>query len=330
MNILVSDSDAAVRQAMRIMLESWRHRVGETSSAVDTLEAVQNGSFDLVLLEPPADDARGCELLAKLFRLAPGLHVVVHGSKITVAAAVEAIRFGAFDVVSRPAPRDQLGAIVQRSARSHMPAAEHAEASLSPFAPEACFQSRSREFREAVVRAAQAAESDAAVLLRGERGTGKSLFARAIHTAGKRAAMPFVGMLAMERSPLAYESELFGHVRGAFAAATCDSNGRIAGAEGGTLDFHEIGDMPLGVQSKLFHLLQDRCYERVGEQLGRAADIRVIAGTRYDLQSAVAAGRFKEDLFRACQSSKSSFLRCAAAKSTFSRWPITCSATLLE
>jgi len=301
MNVLVSDGDADVRLAVRTMLESLRHQVNESCDAATTLETARRSSFELVLLEMQAAEAGGYELLTKLLAASPGLHVAIHASQATVKAAIKAVRYGAFDFVRRPVSRHELAALLQRSARSRLPPVEPAdfESSILPFAAEVCLQSKSRAFREAVARAACAARSDAVVLLRGERGTGKSVLARAIHARSGRAAGPFVGVLATERSALAYESELFGFVQGSFASAARDSSGRIACAERGTLYFHEIGEMPLPLQPKLLRLLQDKCYERLGEQSLQTADVRLIAGTRYDLEAAVVAGHFREELHRA-------------------------------
>jgi NtrC-family two-component system response regulator AlgB len=143
----------------------------------------------------------------------------------------------------------------------------------------------------------QVAVSEATVLLRGESGTGKGVLARAVHERSTRASGPFVIVHCPSLSGELLESELFGHVRGAFTGAVQDTEGKVAAAESGTLFLDEIGDLPPAVQPKLLRLLQDRCYERIGETRTRIANVRIIAATNHDLTTEVAAGRFREDLF---------------------------------
>jgi NtrC-family two-component system response regulator AlgB len=142
----------------------------------------------------------------------------------------------------------------------------------------------------------KAAPTEATLLLRGESGTGKGVLARAIHARSLRAAAAFITVHCPSLSAELLESELFGHVRGAFTGAVQDTLGRVAAAEGGTLFLDEIGDLPLALQPKLLRLLQEKRYERVGETLTRACDVRILAATNRDLQAAVAAGTFREDL----------------------------------
>ncbi len=143
----------------------------------------------------------------------------------------------------------------------------------------------------------KAAASDAALLIRGESGTGKGVLARAIHARSRRANAPYVTVACPSLSAELLESELFGHVQGAFTGATRDTTGKVAAAEGGTLFLDEIGDLPLALQPKLLRLLQEKQYERVGETRTRACDVRVLAATNRNLEQEIAAGRFREDLF---------------------------------
>ncbi len=139
--------------------------------------------------------------------------------------------------------------------------------------------------------------SEATILLRGESGTGKGVLARAIHARSPRAAGPFVTVPCPSLSAELLESELFGHVQGAFTGAVRDTIGKVAAAEGGTLLLDEIGDLPLALQPKLLRLLQERCYERIGETRTRASNVRILAATNRDLEAELAAGSFREDLF---------------------------------
>jgi two-component system, NtrC family, response regulator AlgB len=150
--------------------------------------------------------------------------------------------------------------------------------------------------RQALETAFRAAPSEATILLRGESGTGKGVIARAIHARSRRAEAPFVTVHCPSLSAELLESELFGHVQGAFTGAVRDTVGKVAAAEGGTMFLDEIGDLPSALQPKLLRLVQDKCYERVGDARTRASDVRTLAATNRDLQAAVAAGKFREDL----------------------------------
>src|SRR5207244_12056723 len=143
----------------------------------------------------------------------------------------------------------------------------------------------------------QVAPTDATVLLRGESGTGKGVLARAVHARSRRASRPLVTVHCPSLSAELLESDLFGHVKGAFTGAVADKPGKVEAADGGTLFLDEIGDLPLALQPKLLRLIQDRTYERVGEPDPRAADVRIVAATNRELEAEVRAGRFRADLF---------------------------------
>jgi NtrC-family two-component system response regulator AlgB len=150
--------------------------------------------------------------------------------------------------------------------------------------------------QHALEMAFRAAPTEATILLRGQSGTGKGVLARAIHARSQRAAAPFITVNCPSLSAELLESELFGHVRGAFTGAVQDTEGKVAAAEGGTLFLDEVGDLPLGLQPKLLRLLQEKRYERVGETRTRVCDVRILAATNRDLRTSVAKGAFREDL----------------------------------
>ena len=234
-----------------------------------------------------------------LLRLAPGLDVVVITAYATIETAVEAMRRGAFDYLPKPFTPDQLRLVLERVAgmRRLQSRVEDLEEQVRSFVPEADLQTVEPAMQQALEVAFKAAPSEATVLLRGESGTGKGVLARAIHARSARAAGPFVTVNCPSLSAELLESELFGHVRGAFTGAVHDTVGKVAVAEGGTLFLDEIGDLPLPLQPKLLRLLQEKRYERVGETRTRACDVRILAATNRDLEAEVAAGRFREDLF---------------------------------
>jgi NtrC-family two-component system response regulator AlgB len=170
-------------------------------------------------------------------------------------------------------------------------------AGVPPALDEVKFVTRSPLMENVLAVAWRVAPTPASVLLLGENGTGKTLLARAIHQRSARRDNPFINVNCPCLQPQLLESELFGHVRGAFTGAVTDAIGKVAAAEGGTLFLDEVGELPPGVQAKLLRLLQDRCYERLGEARTHRADIRVIAATNRDLRQLVADGAFREDLY---------------------------------
>jgi NtrC-family two-component system response regulator AlgB len=180
-----------------------------------------------------------------------------------------------------------------RRLQSHV---EDLEQQVRSVVPEADLRTKEPVMQQALEIAFKAAPSDATVLLCGESGTGKGVLARAIHARSPRAAGPFITVHCPSLSAELLESELFGHVQGAFTGALRDTVGKVAIAEGGTLLLDEIGDLPMPLQSKMLRLLQEKRYERVGETQTRASDVRILAATNQDLNAAAAAGLFREDL----------------------------------
>src|SRR5262249_6567044 len=211
-----------------------------------------------------------------------------------------AVKRGAWDFLPKPFTPAQIRHVVDKFAERHDLAARMDDlarrlANAAP-EPEHDPSSRSPRMRAAVDTAIRVAASDATVLLRGENGTGKGVLARAIHAHSARAARPFVVVNCPTLSDELLASELFGHARGAFTGAVRDQAGRVETAEGGTLFLDEIGEIAPQLQTKLLRFLQEREYERLGETNVRRADVRIIAATNRNLEDAVAAGRFREDL----------------------------------
>ena len=237
--------------------------------------------------------------MPRLLSLAPGLHVVIVTAYATIETAVEAMRRGAFDYLPKPFTPDQLRVVLDRIAhmRRLQSQVEELEEQVRSVVPEVDLQTSEPNMREALDVAFKTAASEATILLRGESGTGKGVLARAIHARSPRAAGPFVTIHCPSLSAELLESELFGHVQGAFTGAVRDTIGKVAVAEGGTLFLDEIGDLPLALQPKLLRLLQEKCYERVGETQTRAGNVRILAATNRNLETEIAAGRFREDLF---------------------------------
>jgi NtrC-family two-component system response regulator AlgB len=298
MNILIIDDEPSLRRTLRTALEAMGHHATEARDGPQALDLAGHRQFDLAFLDLRLGGAQGLDLLPELLGLAPGLAVVVITAYATIATAVEAMRRGAFDYLPKPFTPDQLRLVLERAVRvrrlqSHV---EELEERVQSVVPEADLQTEESVMRQALDLALKAAPSEATMLLRGDSGTGKGVLARTIHAHSRRADAPFVTVPCPSLSAELLESELFGHVRGAFTGAVRDTVGKVAAAEGGTLFLDEVGDLPPALQPKLLRLLQEKRYERVGETQTRACDVRILAATNRNLEADAAAGKFREDL----------------------------------
>jgi NtrC-family two-component system response regulator AlgB len=294
--ILVVDDEPNIRAMLSLSLRTDGHRVVAVTNPSDAEAEAARQSFDMAFVDLRLGAEAGMDLVPKLLAQSPWLRVVVITAYVSIDTAVEAIRRGATDYLPKPFTPPQVRLVVERVAK--LRALEQRVAALQGSDGETSppLQSRSPAMRRAIDLAQQVAGSDATVLIRGESGTGKGVLARAIHVWSDRAAKPFAVVSCPTLSPQLLESELFGHVKGAFTGAVRDNPGRIAGTTGGTLFLDEIGDLPVGLQPKLLRFVQDREYERVGDSVTRHADVRLVTATNVDLAEAVRAGRFREDL----------------------------------
>ena len=299
MNILVIDDDASLRRTLRMSLEVLGHQAVEAVNGAQALDILGRRPFEAALLDLRLAEEQGLDLLPRLLNLAPGLHVVIVTAFATIETAVEAMRRGAFDYLPKPFTPEQLRVVLDRIARMRRLQYQVAdlEEQIRSVVPEVDLQTSEPSMRQALDVAFKTAATEATILLRGESGTGKGVLARAIHARSARAAGPFVTIHCPSLSAELLESELFGHVQGAFTGAVRDTLGKVSVAEGGTLFLDEIGDLPLPLQPKLLRLLQERCYERVGETQTRSCNVRILVATNRNLETEIAAGRFREDLF---------------------------------
>ncbi|HEX8915054.1 MAG TPA: sigma-54 dependent transcriptional regulator [Humisphaera sp.] len=298
LSILVVDDEPNIRRMLTIQLEAAGHTVVAVSNPDDARGEAGRRSIDLALVDLRLGTRSGLDLVPQLLADSPWLKVVVITAYAAVDTAVEAMRRGAADYLAKPFTPAQVDAVVARVQGVRLLERQVAdlESELGRAVPEADLTSASPAMQRAVTLARDVADSDATVLVRGESGTGKGVLARAIHGWSRRSGKPFAVVSCPSLSPELLESELFGHAKGAFTGAVKDSAGRIAAAEGGTLFLDEIGDLPAALQPKLLRFLQDRRYERVGEAVTRRADVRVVSATNVDLDAAVRAGRFRQDL----------------------------------
>ncbi len=297
--ILVIDDEPNIRKTLGISLEAEGHNVVAVANARDALEEAGHGYFDLALVDLRLGTESGMELIPKLQALCPWIKCVVITAYASIDSAVEAMRKGAFDYLPKPFTHDQVSVLVNKVAEVRTLEQKIAalQERLNESVPEAVVESRSPVMQRTLALARQVAESDATILIRGESGTGKTLIANAIHSWSKRSSKSFGTVSCPSLTAELLESELFGHAKGSFTGALRDYPGRISACEGGTLFLDEIGDLPLSIQAKLLRVLQEKVYERVGELGTRKANVRIIAATSVDLEGAIKAGRFREDLF---------------------------------
>ena len=299
LSILVVDDEPNIRKTLSISLEAEGHHVTAVGSPKEALTEAGARYFDLALVDLRLGSESGIDLIGNLLAICPWVKCIVITAYASIDTAVEAMRRGAFDYLPKPFTHDQVSVLVGKV--SEVRTLEQKVASLQErlreSVPEAVIESRSPAMQRALAMARQVADSEATILIRGESGTGKTILANAIHSWSGRSAKPFGTISCPTLSAELLESELFGHAKGSFTGALRDYPGRIAACEGGTLLLDEIGDLPLPIQAKLLRVLQEKVYERVGDLETRKANVRILAATNIDLESAVKMGRFREDLF---------------------------------
>ncbi len=298
MKILIVDDEVNIRRALRVALETVGHEIEEAASAAEAILRIDQGPFDVALIDLRLGNDSGLDLLDALLEQVTRLAVVIITAHASIDTAVEAMRRGASDFLPKPFTPAQVRAVIDRVARVRGLSDRVAdlEDQVRQEVPEADLQGQDPEVRRVFDLARRVATSDVPVLIRGENGTGKGVLARAIHAWSKRAGEMFVTVSCPSLSAELLESDLFGHARGAFTGAIRDVAGKVAAAQGGTLFLDEVGEMLPSLQPKLLRFLQEKKYERVGETKTRTADVRVIAATNRDLEAAVADGTFREDL----------------------------------
>ena len=299
LSILIVDDEINIRKTLSVFLETEGHDVVAVSTFQDAVSEASRRSFDVAFVDLRLGTADGLDLIPALLAQAAPTKIIVITAYASIDTAVEAMRRGATDYIPKPFTPAQVKLALQRvfEMRSLEQRVASLQEDLGRTSPEAEFASSSPAMQRALSLARQVAATDATLLLRGESGTGKTVLARAIHRWSPRAERPICTVSCPTFSPELLESELFGHARGAFTGAVRENPGRISACEGGTLLLDEIGDLPLNLQPKLLRFLQDKEYERVGDYTTRRADVRIIAATGIDLETAVKEGRFREDLF---------------------------------
>jgi DNA-binding NtrC family response regulator len=294
--ILLVDDEARMRDVLGLSLRGLGFQALTAANGEEAIELLRKSPVDLVLTDLRMPRLGGEELLQAIRTERPGLPVVVMTAYGSVRDAVRLTKAGALDYLVKPFEAAELEAVLRHALRAHATGLDRAPPDADAMAL-AGLIGASAAIQAVRTQIGEVRNSRSTVLITGESGTGKDVIARAIHASSPRRERPFVPVNCAAIPDQLLESELFGHVRGAFTGAQAARVGRFEQAEGGTLFLDEIGDMPLQMQAKILRVLQDRTVEPVGGTTSRQVDVRVIAATNQDLATAIAAGRFRADLF---------------------------------
>ena len=300
-NILICDDEEGIRNYLAKMLKAQGLAVetfSDGSRLIRRIESGTDGDADLLLQDVRLPDTDGIEVLKKVKQFRPALPVVVMTAFGTIDAAVEAIKFGAYDYVTKPFPKEKILGIIGNVLEKELLRRENRELRKEVSRSDSgVIVFKSPRFREVYDLTLQVAPSDANILILGESGTGKELIAGALHDNSPRRGRQFLSINCAALTDTLLESQLFGHVRGAFTGAVIAQKGLLEEADGGTLFLDEIGDVSAAVQAKLLRVIQERNFIPVGATRSKNVDIRFVAATNKDLEKEVAAGRFREDLY---------------------------------
>jgi len=303
--VLVADDQADVREALRLLLKAEGYAIETAASPAELLSALQKREVDVALIDlnyarDTTSGQEGLDLLTRLQALDWTLPVVVMTAWASVEMAVEAMRRGARDFVAKPWDNPRLLSIVRTQVElgRALRARERLEAENTALREQGPLRviAGSPAMQPVLQLIERVGPSDANVLVTGENGSGKGTVALALHARSARAARPLITVNAGGLSEGVFESELFGHVRGAFTDAKADRVGRFEMADGGTLFLDEIANVPMSLQPKLLRVLETGEFERVGSSMTRRVDVRVVSATNADLHQEVASGRFRQDL----------------------------------
>jgi DNA-binding NtrC family response regulator len=289
-SVLVVDDEPGMQMALRTNFQREGWYVDTAAGSREALQKLQSRHFPLVVTDVRMPDGDGLHLMRSLRALSPSTGVIVLTAFGSVPEAVQAMRGGACDYLTKPISFEELQSAVERVMR-------RATGPAGNVAPSGGIVGVAPSLLKALERARHAARTDADVLIEAESGTGKELFARYIHENSDRRGRPFIAVNCAAVPENLLESELFGHVRGAFTGATASKAGKFELAEGGTLLLDEIGEMPLHLQPKLLRVVQEREVERLGDTRGTRVNIRIVATTNVSLPVMVQEGKFRADLY---------------------------------
>jgi DNA-binding NtrC family response regulator len=297
--ILIVDDEMVVRDSLGKWFTSEGYKACPVAGAREALEAIQTGDWDLALLDIKMPGMDGMELQARLAEVDPDLTVIIMTGYASVETAVQALKRGAYDYITKPIDPDELSHLVGKAMehRSAKKEVVRLRENLQEIYPHTELVGKSAGMRRVIENVEMVAPSDATVLITGESGTGKEVVARSIHAASPRRYMPMVTIHCGALTETLLESELFGHERGAFTGAQYRKKGKFEVADGGTVFLDEISDISLKTQTDLLRVLQEKEIVRVGGNQQIKVDFRCIAATNKNLETLVKGGTFRPDLF---------------------------------
>ena len=299
LKILVVDDEESHRIMLRAVLSADGYAVAEASDGTEAVTAVGKEVFDLILMDIRMTNMDGIEALTEIRKISPLVPVLIMTAYASVKTAVEALKAGAFDYLTKPLDIEELKILIEKALEHYHLRAENLvlKERLRDRFDFSRIIGRGQKMKNLLETLAMVAPSDATVLLMGESGTGKEVVANAIHHNSPRAGQPFIKVSCAALPETLLESELFGHEKGAFTGAVSRREGRFQLAHRGTIFLDEVGEMSLPVQTKLLRVLQEKEFEPLGGVRTVKVDIRLITATSRELDKEVTAGRFREDLY---------------------------------
>lgn len=298
-HILIIDDEENLRHMLSVMLARQGYRVDLAGNGEEGLNALMNNVYDYILCDIRMPEMDGKTFLLRALEEHVAAPIIMMSAYGTVETAVECMKRGAYDFISKPFKKDEIVIVLKKAEERERLKEEnsHLREVVADRFSYSGILSRNARMQEIFGQIRKVADLKTTILVLGESGTGKELVAHAIHQNGRRSQKPFVAVNCGAIPENLLESEMFGHVHGAFTGAYSDKAGLFEQADGGTLFLDEIGEMPLSLQVKLLRVLQESEIRRVGDSASRKVDVRVISATSRDLSVDVASGRFREDLY---------------------------------
>lgn len=297
--ILLADDDTSLRKVVTYKLKQKGYDITAVADGQQALNEIKSNQFDLLLTDMKMPHLNGIELLTEVKQLQPHLEVIMITAHGDISQAVEAIKLGAFDYLPKPFDDDRLFVTIEKALRVRKLEDENRslKKQLADKTSSSFISGISKPFTEMMSMVEKIATADATIMLTGESGTGKEVIARIIHQQSDRSEQPFVAVNCAAIPDDLLESELFGHMKGAFTGAIKDKRGKFELAHNGTLFLDEIGELSTPLQAKLLRALQEKIIEPLGSEKSVEVDIRLIAATNQNLKKQVDNGSFREDLY---------------------------------